>query len=226
MKRAIILFVIIGTLAAAAFPLSAVERSAVVIGSRVQIHESPAGDSPTVALMSEGTAVTVIDRASGPSRVEDFADYWYRVTYRGKTGWVFGQFIALSTGGRGLARIFTKDDLLDYADHAVKNLTAVRKAGYWAALLDGANRLLADIEEISGDPILSPYGGRLESYRLFAACMAAEGYAGTGDTANAQKIRDRLLTGNRATPLPDGTPLGGALQDLDDMIRSGGDTTN
>ena len=226
MKRAIILPVIIGIVAAAALPLPAIERSAVVIGSRVQMHESPAGDSATVALMSEGAAVTVIDRTSGPARVEDFTDYWYRVTYRGKTGWVFGQFIALSTGGRGLARIFTKNDLVDYADHAVKNLAAVRKAGYWAALVDGANRLLADIEEISGDPVLSPYGGQLGAYRLFAACMAAEGYAGTGDIANAQKIRERLLTGNPATPLPDGTTLGGTIKDLDEMIRSGGDTTN
>jgi hypothetical protein len=225
MKRAIVLLVIVGIVATAAPFCCAVERSAIIIGSRVQMHESAAGDSPTVVLLSEGATADILGRKPTPDRVEGFTDYWYHIACRGKTGWVFGQFIAPSTGGRGLARIFTAAEMADYADHAVKNLSAIRKAGHYAALIDASNRLLADITEMSEDPILLPYVNRLEPYRLFGACLAAEGYAGTGDINGAEKIRKHLLTCNPGTTLPDKTTLGAKIDDLDKMIQEKGKTT-
>jgi hypothetical protein len=92
---------VIGTVAISAGYCPAVERNAVVIGSRVQIHETAAGDSPTFGLLGEGVAVAILGRKPAPDRVEGFTDYWYRINYRGKTGWVFGQFIAPSTAAGG-----------------------------------------------------------------------------------------------------------------------------
>jgi hypothetical protein len=196
MKQVITLLLVIGIVAIAAGSCPAIERNAVVVGSRVQIHESAAGDSPTVGLLGEGVAVAILGRKPTPDRVEGFTDYWYRINYRGKTGWVFGQFISPSTGGRGLARIYTAAELADYADHAVMNLVAIRKAGYYAALIDASGRLSADITELSEDPIL---------------CLMAEGYAGTGDTKGAEKIVEKLRAYNPATPLPDKITLGAAI---------------
>lgn len=222
MKRVISLLLVIGTIAAAAGYCPAIERSATVIGSRVQIHESAAGDSPTVGMLSEGVSVALLGRKPAPDRVEGFTDYWYRIDYRGRVGWVFGQFIAPSTGGRGLARIYTAADMIAYVDRAAENLVAVREAGYFTALVDGAARLSADIEEISKDPILSSFSGDLAPYRLLAACYMAEGYAGTGDTGGAEKIRRRLLDYNPGTLLPDGTTLGARLEALDELVRGPG----
>jgi hypothetical protein len=219
MKHVISLLLVVGVLAAAAGDCPAIERTATVIGSRVQMHESAAGDSPTVGLLAEGVSVTVRGRKPAPDRVEGFTDYWYRVDYRGRAGWVFGQFISPSSGGRGLARIYTAAEMLDYVDRVSDNLVAVRKAGYYAALLDGAARLSADIEEISADPILSPFSGDLAPYRLLAACWMAEGYAGTGNTGGAEKIRKQLLSYNPGTSLPDGTTLGARLKELDGPMR-------
>lgn len=218
MKRAIVLLLIIGFGTAAPGYCPALERGAVVIGSRVQMHESPAGDSRAVGLLNEGVAVTLIGRKPTPDRIEGFSDYWYHVSYRGAAGWVFGQFIAPSTEGRGLARIYTVAELIDYTDNAVKNLVAVRNAGYYAALVDGSGRFLADLTELSEDSILREHAGRIEPYRLFAACFLAIGYAGTGDIAGAGRIRDELSAANPGALLPDGSTLGQRLADLDEAI--------
>ena len=225
MKQVITLLLLIGIVVIAAGYCPAIERSAVVIGSRVQIHESPEGDSPAIGLLGEGVAVALLGRKPAPDRVEGFTDYWYRINYRGKTGWVFGQFISPSTGGRGLARIFTPAELVDYADHAVKNLVAIRKAGYYAALVDASGRLSADITELSEDPILSSHARELEPYGLLAACLMAEGYAGTGDTKGAEKIVEKLRAYNPATPLPDKTTLGAAIDRVNETMQNRDTTT-
>lgn len=225
MKRVIVLALVIVTGIVAADYSWALERSAIAIGSRVQMHESAAGDSPTVGLLGEGVAVDLLGRTPNPVDIEGFTDYWYLISYRGKTGWIFGQFIFPSTGGRGLARIFTADELIDYGNRATRNLVDIRNAGFYDALIDGSDRLAADIKEMSEDPILSAYGKELEPYRLFAACLLAAGYAGTGDIKNAEKIKKQLLTYDRGTLLPDRTTLGIKIDDLDKMIQEKNKTT-
>ncbi len=225
MKCAVIvlLALVIGMLAADYSP--AIERSAIVIGSRVQMHESAAGDSPTVGLIGEGATVAILGRNPKSVDVEGFTDYWYRIAYRGKTGWIFGQFMYPSTAGRGLARIFTAVELLDYADHATRNLVNIRNAGAYGALIDDSERLAADIKEMSEDQILAPYGNELEPYRLFAACLLAAGYAGTGDIKNAEKIKKELSAYNPGTLLPDETTLDTKIHDLDEMIKGKSEKT-
>jgi hypothetical protein len=219
MKRVIALVLAIGIVTVAADLCPAIERSAIVIGSRVQMHESASGESPILGLLGEGVSVDILGRKDAPDRVEGFADYWYRVAYRGKAGWVFGQFIAPSSGGRGLARVFTSAEMIDYADRAAENLVAVEKAGYYAALVDGSNRLLADITDMAADPILSSHAKALEPFRLLATCLLATGYAGTNDVAGAEKIRKQLLTFDPGTRLPDRTTLGARLAELDRLLQ-------
>ncbi len=225
MKRMIVpALVIVAVIAAAGFSY-ALERSAVVIGSRVQIHESAAGDSPTVSLLAEGTTVDILARSARPADVEGFTEYWYRIGYRGRTGWVFGQFISLSTGGNGLARIFTADEMIDYCDRATQNLVNIRNAGAYDALIDVSGGFTADIEQMAGDPILSANGNAREPYRLFAAWSLAAGYAGTGDVKNAQKIKKQLQAYDPGMVLPGGTTLGAKINALDDMMRGENSTT-
>ena len=59
----------------------------------------------------------------------------------------------------------------------------------------------------------------LGGYRLFADAMLALGYAGTGATGEAEKIRARLGASDPATILPDKTTLGGKIAEIDAMTR-------
>ncbi|MBN2224250.1 MAG: SH3 domain-containing protein [Deltaproteobacteria bacterium] len=225
MKHVIVLVIVIVIGIAAAGHSSALERGAIVIGSRVQMHESAAGDSPAVGLLSEGAAVDILGRKPKPVDIEGFTDYWYLIGYRGKTGWVFGQFISPSTKATGLARIFTTAELIDYCDRAVRNLVDIRNAGFYDALIDGSGRFIADVGEMSQDPILSAYVKELEPYRLFATWSLSAGYAGTGDIKNAEKIKKQLQTYNPGALLPDGTTLGARINELDKMIQGKSETT-
>jgi hypothetical protein len=222
MKRAIIAALALVVVMAAADLSPAIERHAYVIGSRVQMHESAGGDSPIVALLSEGVAVDIVGRTAKPANVEGFTDYWYRIVYRGKAGWVFGQFVLPSTGGRGLSGIYTAAELIDYCDRATRNLVNIKKAGFAGALMEDSSRFLEDIKEMSGDSVLSAYEKELSSYRLFAALSLAEGYAGTGDMKGAEKIRKELSAADPGAKLPDGTMLGDRLRDLDGLIKTKG----
>jgi hypothetical protein len=197
----------------------AIERSATVIGSRVQMHESAAGDSAAVGLLSEGTSAAVLGRQPKPVDVGNFTDYWYLVGYRGKAGWVFGQFLLVSSNGRGLARIFTADELIDYCDDATKNLVRIKDARLYDALAESSERFIADIGEMNEDPILSAHAGTLEPYRLLAAWSLAVGYVGIGDSEDAEKIREQLLSYDPTTILPDRTTLGIKLHELDEMMQ-------
>ncbi len=173
MKNVIISVLMFAAAILAAESSPAIERSATIIGSRVQMHESAAGDSTAVWLLNEGIPVAILGRQPRPVDVGNFTDYWYLVGYRGKTGWVFGQFMLLSSGGRGLARIFSADEMNDYCDQATKNLITIKDAKIYDALVDDSGLLLADIKEMAEDPILSSYAGALEPYRLFAVWSLA-----------------------------------------------------
>jgi hypothetical protein len=225
MKRIVVLLLSLAIGILAADYSLAIDRGAFVIGSRVQMHESPAGDSPAKGLIGEGVAVDIIGRTAGPVNVEGFTDYWYQVAYRGRTGWVFGQFIFPSTAGRGLSRIFTAAELIDYADLATRNLVSIRNATLYNALIDESARFTADIKEMSDDPILAAYGNELSPYRLFAVWSLAAGYAGTGDMKNAEKIKKQLLAYDPGAKLPDGTTLGTKIHDLDELIKDNGGIT-
>jgi hypothetical protein len=198
------------------------ERTAVVIGSRVQMHEIPAGDSPVVGLVNESATVTIIQRQERPVSVSGFDDYWYRVNYRGKNGWVFGQFILPSSGGRGLAALYTRDEAEKYCLLALANLAALKEAKQAAVLMDAASTLVAEIKEMTDDPVLSAFTAVLEPYRLYATWYLAAGRAGTGDIKGAQKIRDQLRACDPGIVLPGKTTLGLKTDELDILIREAG----
>jgi hypothetical protein len=218
MKHVIVSVLLLAALAGIAGPAFSMERTGVVIGSRVQIHEGPDGDAPVVGLVNEGGVVDVVGRTDRPVKIGSFIDYWYRVGWRGKTGWVFGQFMALSSRGRGLVRIFSEDELVEYCAVSAENLTSIEGARAYNALVDNATLMLSDIDELGADPILSAYGQKLAPYRLFAECLLALGYAGTGATGDAEKIRGRLAAGDPATVLPDKTTLGEKIAEIDAAI--------
>jgi len=222
MKSRIVSVVLLMSLVGWAGAAPSMERTATIIGSRVQIHEAPDGDSAAVGLVGKDAVVDVIGRAQRPSAVGSFIDFWYHVGYRGKTGWIFGQFMNLSSRGRGLARIFTAEELDDYCACSSENLFNLREAHAYAVLVDASTLFISDIKQMSADPILSVYGQRLEAYRLFATCLLAVGYAGTGAIGDAQKIRGELGEINPGTPLPDKTTLGTKIDEIDLMIRGAG----
>jgi hypothetical protein len=195
------------------------ERSAVVTGSRVQMHESPSGDSRVVGLFNKDTTVKVIGRTEKPDETLAFIDFWYHVEYRGKAGWVFGQFINPSSGGRGLAGIFTEDDLVRYCALSAANLANCKNAKAYRALIDSSILFISDIKQITEDPILSRFARAADLYGLLANCYLAMGYAGVGDFKDAQKIRKQLPGYSPSTLLPDKTTLDSKIDQIDTMIQ-------
>ncbi len=216
MKGRFLLLVIFFLCAAVAHSM---DRSAVITGARVQMHESPLGDSRVMGLLNKDTTVEVIGRTEQPDETLQFSDFWYHVSYRGKNGWVFGQFINPSSGGRGLAGIFTADELMRYCALSATNLANCKKATAYRALIDSSILFISDIKEITGDPILSRFAGATGAYELLADCYLAVGYAGTGDFKDAQRIKKQLLGYSLTTPLPDKTTLDSKIDEIDAMIQ-------
>ena len=89
----------------------AFERSAVIIGSRVVVHTLPDGDAAIEGYVNEGMEVAVLGRSDATETRGEYTDYWYHVSYRNGAGWVYGQFLTLSSGKSPLPRIFTAREL-------------------------------------------------------------------------------------------------------------------
>lgn len=208
--------------------LFAVERKAEILGSRVSIHSAPDADSKTVAHVNRGVVVDVIGRGEKPTKVVKFTEYWYKVSYRGKSGWVFGQFLNLDSNKVGLTRVFTKSELIEYCDIETANLKRAREAGAHEALIEFSRAFLQDLKDISEDSILSPYYGDLDGYRALDAYYLALGYLGAGNVDGAMEMTDQLSNLFVDIDLPDGRKSGDIVFELKSLIdekrgRKGGD---
>jgi SH3 domain-containing protein len=207
-------------------PLFAIERVAVIIGDRVSMHRTPDANTKAIAHVNREMVVEIIGRSENPTAVVKFNEYWYQVNYRGKTGWIFGQFLNLDSNKKGLTRIFTKEELIEYCKIEIENLKRTRNAGAHEALIELSRAFLDDLKDISNDAILSQYYSELDGYRALNAYYLALGYLGIGNIDAAMEMTSKLSTTFYGISLPDGRKPGDLILELNSLIgenRRGGD---
>ena len=185
---AITAFILIST------PLFAIERKAVIIGDRIAMHKTPDANTKAIAHVNREMVVEVIGRSKSPTAVVKFNEYWYKISYRGKTGWIFGQFLNLDSNKKGLTRIFTRRELIDYCKIEIENLKRTRNAGAHKALVELSKDFLNDLKDISNDTILSQYYSELDEYRALNAYYLALGYLGIGNIDAAMEMTNEIST--------------------------------
>lgn len=196
----------------------AVERSAVIIGSRVVVHTLPDGDAAVEGYVNEGMEVTVLGRSDTTETRGEYSDYWYHVSYRNGTGWVYGQFLTLSSGKNPLPRIFTARELEEWCVLETENLSRIRDEKLFPELVVLAERFRDDLEACGGDPILSVYANMLRGYRGLALYYLALGYAGTGMADEAAAARDTLASTYGSATLPDGGTIRDLIEEIDGSL--------
>ena len=197
----------------------AVERSAVIIGSRVVVHTLPDGDAAVGGYVNEGMEVTVLGRSDTTETRGEYSDYWYHVSYRNGTGWVYGQFLTLSSGKSPLPRIFTARELEEWCVLEIENLSRVRDENLSPELAVLAERFRDDLEACGGDPILSVHADALRGYRGLALYYLALGYAGMGMTDETLSVRDVLESSYGSAILPDGGTARDLIEEIDGALN-------
>jgi hypothetical protein len=193
----------------------AVERSAVIIGSRVVVHAAPDGDATVEGYVNEGMEVPVLGRSETTETRGEYTDYWYHVSFRGGTGWVYGQFLTLGTGKSPLARIFTAEELEEHCLLATENLSRVRDEALAGELVALATRFLDELEQCEKDPILSTHADVLRGFRSLALYYQALGYAKTGQAKEAKAARDELSSSSGPGTLPNGAKVRDLIEEID-----------
>lgn len=202
-------------------PLFGIERRAEVIGSRVIMHPVADADTGKVSALNQGIVVDVIGRSEKPANVENFRDFWYHVSYRGKTGWVFGQFLNLQSNKKGITRIFTRDELIEYCDIELEGLKNLKNAGQYEALIEISLAFLKDLEDLSMDNITSTYVNDIRGYHAAGKYYLALGYAYTGKSKDAKRIRDEFLASYGDLTFSDGRSAADVADEIDRLINKG-----
>lgn len=67
-------------------------RSRIITASSVRVRSEPATSGKELGKLAVGSVVTELERSSAQAEVGNLSDYWYRVKFEGKEGWVFGGF--------------------------------------------------------------------------------------------------------------------------------------
>jgi len=196
----------------------AIERKAVIIGSRVVVHSVPDGDAAVEGYVNEGMEVTVLGRSDTTETRGEYIDYWYHVSYRNGTGWVYGQFLTLSSGKSPLPRIFTARELEEYCVLEVNNLSRVTDEKLYPELAKLASQFLDDLEACGDDPILSAHTDSLQGYRGLALYYQALAYAGMGMTDEAVSARDILASSYGSVTLPDDSNARDLIEEIDRVL--------
>ncbi len=199
-------------------PLFAIERKAVIIGDRVSMHRTPDANTKAIAHVNREMVVEIIGRSENPTAVVKFNEYWYQVNYRGKTGWIFGQFLNLDSNKKGLTRIFTKGELIEYCKIEIENLKRTRDAGAHEALMELSRAFLDNLKDISNDTILSQYDNNIDGYRALNAYYLALGYLGVGSIDEAMEITNKISRTFYGISLPDGRKTGDLILELNSLI--------
>ncbi|MBN1882195.1 MAG: SH3 domain-containing protein [Deltaproteobacteria bacterium] len=201
-----------------AMTAAAVERTAVIIGSRVAVHTVPDGDAAVAGYVNEGMEVVVLGRSDTTETRGEYRDYWYHVSYRSGTGWVYGQFLTLSSGKSPLPRIFTVRELEEWCVLETDNLSRVKDEGLFPELAVLAGRFLDDLEACGDDSILAVHADLINGYRGLALYYQALGYAGAGMTKEAVSARDMLASSYGGATLPDGGSARDLVEEIDRVL--------
>jgi hypothetical protein len=98
--RRVLIFLFLFTLGAAwIFPLSlAALENGVITGDGVRIREAPTTSSKILDQVNKGARIEVTANTGVSETIDGHLNFWYAVLYRGKAGYIFGQFISLDDG--------------------------------------------------------------------------------------------------------------------------------
>ena len=61
----------------------------------LRLREKPDQDSPAVTTLWQGSVMEILSQTSVLEEVEGKSSYWYRVSYDGFQGWLFGGYIRI-----------------------------------------------------------------------------------------------------------------------------------
>jgi len=97
MKRRLGVMFVLVILLAGVVPVPAAENAS-VSGDGVRIREKPGTSSAIIGSVDRGPLLEATGRTSLTETINGHEDYWYAVLYQGKTGYMFGQFLARDAG--------------------------------------------------------------------------------------------------------------------------------
>ena len=72
--------------------ISSADTKGFISGSDVQFRNAPGTDSDVIRFLSKGTEVTILDMSDSD---------WYQISQGGNTGYVYSQFVKISSAGEG-----------------------------------------------------------------------------------------------------------------------------
>lgn len=120
-------------------------RSRIITASSVRVRSEPDVSGKELGKLAVGTVVAELERSGDKSEVGNLSDYWYRIKFEGKEGWVFGGFtLEYQAAQRDQIyhnlmeqRLKTKTnfndqiDLLKFVDRAIKETQAKDALAEW-----------------------------------------------------------------------------------------------
>lgn len=68
---------------------------AVVTSTFLRIREEPFSDAKILTHLRKGYILEILSRTQKKESVEDQISYWYRVSFEGLRGWVFGAYLEI-----------------------------------------------------------------------------------------------------------------------------------
>ena len=66
-----------------------------ITSSLLRLREKPDQDSPAVTTLWQGSVMEILSQTSVLEEVEGQTGYWYRVSYDGFQGWLFGGYLRI-----------------------------------------------------------------------------------------------------------------------------------
>ena len=75
--------------------LSSEEQWAVVTSSYLRIRKEPNLESEILSHLRLNNVVKILEQNSYTEKIEGEEDYWYKISYQGISGWVFGSYLEI-----------------------------------------------------------------------------------------------------------------------------------
>ncbi|HNW88621.1 MAG TPA: SH3 domain-containing protein [Bacteroidales bacterium] len=72
------------------------ETTLIIKGNRVNIRTAPSTNASVIMQLNTGDVCEVLEKGNSEN-INGIVDYWYKINFNGKIGWVFGSFTNLSS---------------------------------------------------------------------------------------------------------------------------------